>query len=312
MILTLLDTSAVSDNLGDQIIMSAIESVARELFPDSYVYRVATHEYMSRVSRRILAKSDLTLVCGTNLLSSNMIFRTQWKLNPWDAFSFRNTVLVGVGWRDYDRPPDAYAIWLLKRILSSGHTHSVRDAYTFDKLTVFGKKVANTSCPTLWRLTPEHCKTIDSKKSDAVVTTINWHRSNPEADKGMLQILKQSYNDVYFWPQASEDIPYFESLAVSGIRSVPPNLEVYDELLKAGNIDFIGCRLHGGIRAMQRGRRALIITVDNRAAEISRDTGLPTVQRTDLKAIESWIEAETPVSLALPTAAIERWKSQFR
>ncbi len=33
--------------------------------------------------------------------------------------------------------------------------------------------VSNTGCPTLWRLTPEHCKSIPRRKGARVVTTLN-------------------------------------------------------------------------------------------------------------------------------------------
>jgi hypothetical protein len=43
------------------------------------------------------------------------------------------------------------------------------------------------------------------------------------------------------------------------------------------DVDFVGARLHGGIRALQRGRRTLTIALDNRAREIAGDTGMPVV-----------------------------------
>ncbi len=62
---------------------------------------------------------------------------------------------------------------------------------------------------------------------------------------------------------------------------------------------------------MQHNRRALIIPVDNRAAEISVSTDLPVASRTDPAAIERWILNPRPTSLTLPTNGIEEWKSQF-
>jgi polysaccharide pyruvyl transferase WcaK-like protein len=310
--ITLFDTSAATDNLGDEIIMNAIEKVVRQLFPDAYIYKVATHEYMSRVSRRILARSELSFVCGTNLLSSNMSFRgIQWKLNPWDVSVLDHAILCGVGWRDYDKKPNAYTRWLLGRVLKHNQVHSVRDRYTKERLSNIGVDVVNTSCPTLWELTPEHCAVIPQKKTDSVLTTLNWYRPSQEIDADFLKALTRNYKKVYFWPQTSQDIGYFEGLGVSGIKRISPSMTTYNTFLENEDVDFIGHRLHGGIRALQKLKRSLITAVDNRATEISRDTGLPIIDRPDLAGMEKWIWSEAPTTLALPTEAISQWKQQF-
>ncbi len=54
-------------------------------------------------------------------------------------------------------------------------------------------------------------------------------------------------------------------------------------------VDYIGTRLHGGVFCLLRGKRSLIVEVDNRATEIARDTGLPTVKRVDLETLRRWI-----------------------
>jgi hypothetical protein len=40
--------------------------------------------------------------------------------------------------------------------------------------------------------------------------------------------------------------------------------------------------LAAGRRALQRGRRSLIVAIDNRAREMSRDFGVPTVGRAEV------------------------------
>ena len=45
--ITILDTSVSTDNLGDEIIMQAVQNVVLDVFPNAYAYRVASHEYMS-------------------------------------------------------------------------------------------------------------------------------------------------------------------------------------------------------------------------------------------------------------------------
>ena len=67
----------------------------------------------------------------------------------------------------------------------------------------------------------------------------------------------------------------------------------------------------GGVRVLQRGRRALILEVDNRAKEIAADTGLPTAQRGEEELIADWIANPKPVSIQMPWEAIEAWRGQF-
>ena len=54
--------------------------------------------------------------------------------------------------------------------------------------------------------------------------------------------------------------------------------------IKQYNIEYIGTRLHGGIRALQHGRRTMIIAVDGRAMEKKKDIHLPVVDRNTLDA----------------------------
>jgi hypothetical protein len=63
---------------------------------------------------------------------------------------------------------------------------------------------------------------------------------------------------------------------------------------------------------MQLGRNALIIAVDNRAAEIKKDIGLPVVLRDDLHTISCWLAGLTDwAPIELPLDAIKQWKQQF-
>jgi hypothetical protein len=153
---------------------------------------------------------------------------------------------------------------------------------------------------------------IPRVKADAVVTTLTWYKPEPDSDRALLELLTRCYRQVYFWTQQSEDRNYFESIAVPGVRYVSPSVRNFDRLLEEESVDYIGLRLHGGIRALQKRRRALILPVDNRAVEIGRDTRLPTQKRDELASIERWIWDGGPTSVKLPIEAIERWKGQFR
>lgn len=308
---TILDTSVATDNLGDEIIMQAIHDAVREVLPNAYLYRVATHEYMSHVSHRLLRKSDLCIVGGTNLLSAHMGRGGLWRLLPWDLPSMGNVMLLGVGWRGYMDGPNAYTRWMLRQILSNTYTHSVRDRYTQDKLSVLRKNVVNTACPTMWRLDENHCLGIPRHKARCAVTTLTYYNPDPENDRALLTMLKRHYRKVYFWPQQYDDDSYLASLDISGIRSICPNLQAFDETLDGEDCDFIGTRLHGGIRALQRRRRSLIIGIDNRAVEIAKNFNLPVLGRRRIAEVEKWICSEQPTMLNLPVAAIGAWKAQF-
>lgn len=308
---TILDTSVASDNLGDQIILEAVRKVIAEVMPDAYTYHVATHEFMTRASKALLAKSDMAFVAGTNILASNMEACVLWKLYPWDGFAFDNAVLLGCGWLNYMKAPNGYSKWLLSKVLSSKWQHAVRDTYTLEKLGDIGRSAVNTSCPTMWGLTPEHCRRVSKEKGRSVVTNLTFYQARPELDRPLLELLKDRYAKVYFWPQQQEDMAYFEALAVSGIEIVNPSVAAFDQLLEGDDVDMVGTRLHAGIRGLQKLRRALILSVDNRATEISKDTGLPVVARGDLAAVQDWIDGAVPLDIRLPDAAIAGWKAQF-
>ena len=310
--ITLFDTSVATDNLGDEIIIDAIEAVISEVLPNAYVFRVATHEYMSWVSRGFLKRSTLSVIGGTNLLSAHMGPFALWKVMPWDVFAFDHAVLLGVGWRDYMRGPDPYTLWALKRILAREHIHSVRDSYTKEKLTALGRDVRDTACPTMWSLSPSHCKAIPVWKAEKAVTTLTYYRSDPDADRRMLETLLRHYREVFFWAQQSDDQRYFEGLRVPGIRPISPSVRRYTEFLDNEDVDFVGTRLHGGIRAMQKRKRSLILAVDNRAKEIARTCHLPVLDRTDITMIEEWICGEQVTEVTLPEAEIAAWKAQFQ
>jgi hypothetical protein len=109
-----------------------------------------------------------------------------------------------------------------------------------------------------------------------------------------------------------KDLHYLDAFGRTDVSIVNPTVEAYTRFLANEDVDFVGTRLHGGIRALQKGRRALILAVDNRAAEISKDTGLPVLPRTDLAGIEEWIEGGAETRLDLPQQAIEDWRAQFR
>lgn len=92
---------------------------------------------------------------------------------------------------------------------------------------------------------------------------------------------------------------------------ISPNLDSYDSYLSQNECDYIGTRLHGGIRAIQKKKRALIIGVDNRAEEKKSDFNLNVVSRGDWNGLNSFISGRFPTKINIPVAAINLWKEQF-
>lgn len=308
---TILDTSVAGDNQGDRIIMEAVWKEVSVLFPDAFVCSVATHEWMGRPSRKLIREADWTIAGGTNLLSSNMWLPRVWKVSPRDALSNPTVTLLGVGWYQFQRSPDPYSRWLIRKMLSGGALHSVRDSYTQSMLAKIGvENCINTGCPTLWGLSPDHCSAIPRRKSAAVVTAINTYLPNVAADAELLRTLRAHYDTIYFWIQTPADFEYSRKLDPS-LRYLEPNLDSFDRLLREADVDYVGNRLHAGIRALQHRRRAVIVRVDNRAEAMGRDFGLPTVARGEGNELAAKIEETWETRVSVPVAEIERWRAQF-
>jgi hypothetical protein len=176
------------------------------------------------------------------------------------------------------------------------------------------KNAINTSCPTTWKLSPDHCAKVPTTKSDDVVTTITDYYASPTDDPAMLNLLLDSYKRVFIWLQGLNDYPLlkrYDVLQNDKVVVIPPNLRHYENILDSENLDYIGTRLHGGIKALQRFKRTLILAVDNRALEIARDIKLNAVLRSDITAIKRFIFDEYKTELNIPLKAIHEWKSQF-
>ena len=189
--------------------------------------------------------------------------------------------------------------------------HSVRDSYACDQLASVIPKVLNTACPTMWQFTPEHCQSISPRKSTSVIFSLTAWKRHPEHDLDLMNILVRNYKNVFFFPQMKEDYDYMQSFNISGIKVLPSTVHSYDRFLENEDIDFIGTRLHGGIRALQKKHRTLVLAVDVRSTEIGKDTNLAVLRRGDASGIQTWIDNPTPTNIRLPQDAIDAWKQQF-
>ena len=93
---------------------------------------------------------------------------------------------------------------------------------------------------------------------------------------------------------------------------IDPSLDALDDLLQTESLDYVGTRLHCGIRSLQHKRRSLIIAVDNRATEMGKDFNLPVVQRNDVAiTLDKKINSVWRTDIQIDQDAINTWKNQF-
>ena len=309
----LLDTSMDSDNLGDSIILENCLLQLSGCMDTTVLARVPTHRAPTEEEAEILEASGRKILCGTNILSGHMRRYGLWKLGA-EVAPYRNTVLMGVGFDSSDPSFDGYTKKLFHTILRREGWHSVRDSFAERKLKAMGiQNVLNTGCPTMWGLTPEHCAAIPTGKASQVVCTITDYHRDEQNDRAMLDILLNSYSKVYLWLQGREDPDYIRKLGYENrVELIGSTLEAYDAVLAMEDLDYVGTRLHAGIRALSKGHRSLILSIDNRAQCISADTGLPILKREDIPiALPERIRQPIETKITLPRENIAQWKGQF-
>ena len=318
-IITILNTSIGSLNVGDEIIVDAVRKVIDEMFAENFfIANIPTHDVIGKKGKKILSRSKYSFVAGTNLLSSKyrvMRFK-QWSLKLIDFFQVENIVLMGVGWTNYQEDVNFLAKLMYRNVLHNELLHSVRDNYTKLKLASIGiKNVVNTGCPTLWELTPSHCRLIPTQKGKNVITTITDYRMDKEKDGQMLEVLKANYDQVYIWFQGSRDETYFDSLPVNitaGIVKISSTLKAFDKILaEKDEIDYVGTRLHAGIHSMKKTRRSIIIGVDNRAIEMKKDFSLNVIERENIRDLDEFLNSNFETKVNLDFKLIQQWKNQF-
>lgn len=319
--ITIYDTAVGSLNIGDQIIMDAVMLHLEHLFPSEQFVHYPTHYALAQSTLKKAWENELAFVGGTNLLRNYWRFRArknQWSLGFFDASKMQPAILMGVGWNAYADYPERKAQTFYRKALRTDILHSVRDSYTLDKLKQCGiENVINTGCPTLWQLDRAIQAAVPNKKAPKVVFTLTDYSKDESRDLYLVQCLKKQYEKIYFWAQGSGDDEYFQFLSMKdtelfqGIEQIPNNLTAYNQLLTNNAIDFVGTRLHAGIRALQNKRRAIIIGVDNRAIEMHRDFNLPVVTRDEIEKLPAVIDGNWAVELNLPFDRIGQWKQQF-
>lgn len=313
--LLLVNPGISSLNLGDEIISDGVKNQLAPLIDKSFTTEVSSHTSISLQYMKAIGDCDLKFVCGSNLLMGKLNGRfRQWDINFKYSRLLKDSILVGVGWWQYGNNPNLYTRYLYKQILSNRYIHSVRDSYTESMLKGMGfQNVINTGCATMWCLTPEHCKEIPHSKSENVVFTLTDYNKNSIKDKEMIDILLKNYENVYCWLQGTGDLDYLKSLIeINKINLIKPKLIDFDNYLENNPTDYIGTRLHAGIRALQKQKRSIIIGVDNRALEKQKDFNINCLKRDSIEELDSMIKSEFETKIILPLDNINKWKNQFK
>ena len=310
----ILDTADGSENAGDLVIMDACNHIVDDLFPGRELKHVPTHYYTEELEQ---IGSSLKILCGTNILYTCPEGQMQWAM-PQRLSNIANTCLLGVGMSDIgiDSDADFYSRQFYRTVLSSSAIHSVRDSRTKDFLNGMGiQNVVNTACPTMWSLTEEVQDSIVASKSDHVLTSITDYAFDPNLDLIMLETLRRQYERVTIWVQGSHDIDWClgKILNLEDWNLIGPDLADLDSYIEHYDYDYVGTRLHAGIRCLNGGHRSLVVAVDNRARQIGRDTNLPVVEREKdfREVLEGWIKYPQATRINIPWGSIDAWKNQF-
>lgn len=311
--ITILNTALDTDNLGDEIIMKYIKQVILDDLKEYVCIEIPTHKYPSTYEIRCMLESKYVLVCGTNILSPQMELYSGWCFDDL-MIHLNNVILIGVGWWGYKKT-SIYSAFIYRHILTNNCLHSVRDAQTLHRLKSLGiENVVDTNCLTMWGLEQKSLQ-IPKCKSNCVLFTLTSAFKDSNNDIKIVNILLRNYNNVYFWPQGNDDLPYFTSIIgepIKNIKILDRTLDAYCDFLKSNNCDYIGSRLHGGIYAMQNYKRTIIIAVDNRAREIAKDTNMNVLEINEIETkLEALINSEWSTEIHLNNKSIEQWKQAF-
>ncbi len=318
------DTALATSNVGDDIIMDAIDRNMREVFDSGFSMRLATHvdnysplQLMKPIKKiGYFQNADLKFICGTNLIQQKRLgkIHCQWALYPHNVSLYTGSILVGVGTTDGGTRLDPLAEMLYRKVLSRNYIHSVRDELTKEIVNHLGFRAINTGCPTLWEMTPEKCREIPTGKASSCVISVSGYdtQKDPARDRQMLEIVSQNYRQLTAWIQTSRDEEYLDSFpGTQEIRRIY-NLKQYRELLRKEAPDYVGTRLHGGVFALQNNCRSIVISIDHRAEGFQKSNNLPVVKRERIgEDLERMINSDWKTEIRINEKAIKKFKGQF-
>lgn len=86
----------------------------------------------------------------------------------------------------------------------------------------------------------------------------------------------------------------------------------YANLLKEGDIDYVGTRLHGGIFALQHKVRSIILAIDNRARGFKKINNIVSLERKDIDLLEDMINSKFDTNIYIRKKEISMWLEQFK
>lgn len=303
-----LDPSLNTSNLGDAIIRLAVEHWFLEPVERAgrQVHRLPLTRSLDHDERDLLHAAEDVVLGGTNRLSAHMRFRHRYWNWPRDQIEscFGKLTMLGVGWSQYQvsRVDPWSAAW--GRKLQGRHPWSVRDEYSQRRLEEYGVDSVHTSCPTLWG---ERWQKLPSP-GGRVVTTLTDYARDPLADRALVEVLERQFDEVALWPQGTGDADYATALFGGRIELLDRDLAALDSELARDDTSYVGLRLHAGIHAIQCGTPALIVSVDNRAREISRSVGLVQESRHRPDLIEEIVKTEIgEARLEVPMDDVVDW-----
>ena len=187
-------------------------------------------------------------------------------------------------------------------------------SFTEEQLRSVGiNNVINTGCPTMWGMTSKKCSKVPSRKGKDVIFTLTDYKPDRKRDQYLIDVLRKEYEDIYFWVQGSRDYEYLRTLNnIESIKIVSPSLQGYDSFLEnTKNIDYVGTRLHGGMRALQHEKRTIILGIDNRAIELNKDYNIPVIEQKNLSDLHNLINDTWGTEIKLPMEAIKKFLGQF-
>ena len=321
--IAIFDTTIGSSNHGDEVIQNSIFEAMEPLFNDSFIMRFSTHLTNFRLFNYLVNdfkiqfsnKCDYKFIMGTNLLSSNLIKSNgQWPIGPISAKLYKNAILVGVGTTFGSRKPSLFSRAIYEKILRKDIFHSVRDEESKAFLESIGYKAINTGCPTLWKLTPEFCSQIPSKKSRNVIISLSGYdnQKSEREDTEMLRQLNILYDTKFFWVQTVADEQYLRKLPIdSSDYKIIYSFKTFADICKKNDVDYVGTRLHGGVFALQNKVRALVIAIDHRAQGFHDDNNLNIIKRSDIAELSDLLSSDMPTEIKINQAGICCWKEQF-
>jgi len=308
--ISIMDTSISEYNLGNQIIMESVYNQIDTIFPDRFIFKLPYME-INKHTIEIIQRCDYCFFGGTNSLCAELDKYSQWGITKYNYKKIKNFALLGLGWWQYQEKINNFTSKILKSLLGNNILHSVRDNYTEQKLKSIGlHNVINTGCPTIWELTDYEIK---NNLSDSVVFSVTDYNQKPKRDKKWLSVLRNRYKHFYLWVQGENDLKYFkQNDFIKDVKIIQPRLANLNNLLNNENADYIGTRLHAGIKALQKKKRAYIIGIDNRSLEMQKDFNIPVIPESEFHNLELLLNSNFNAKINVPRENINAWKMQFK